>query len=245
MQIKGTVSTAGYVDPVGVYQDFVLLHSNNAAELLGWVKKSAVIAGIGVANGFEVIRYTNPACTTSDGLVSGPVYVYEQNDTSFTVSVNMNAAPYFYIKKADTTFYPWSDLPAMIPDPVDTPTPTQPTAPSSSSSSAGTTNVSINRYDFGTQTNGGIKLKVQINGKETEVLLGLNNFTYSYDTPETVYATTSYSLRKGPEGSYGTCGRVRKGQALTIIGRDRDWLIVDLGNGKSGYILEGMTGQKK
>lgn len=242
--IIGNVSRTGLISVIGKSGDFVLLSSG--INVLGYARSTDIIAGIGSGGGGDIAIYNSPACTDSCGVLNGTCFVYEENTICYKISREKNTDPYYYVKKSDVTPYSfllWSELVTVIPDPVETPVPIQPTTPSGGSSSTGTTSVNINRYDFGTQTSGGIKLKVQINGKETEVLLGLNNFTYSYDTPETVYATTAYSLRKGPEGSYGTCGRVRKGQALTIIGRDRDWLIVDLGNSKSGYILEGMTTQ--
>lgn len=140
----------------------------------------------------------------------------------------------------------YKDLTEVTPDPEpDTPAPKPPASdkpsPSNSGGNGGSGGISVYNYNFGVETNAGLKLKVKINGKETEVLLGLNNFTYAYAIPETVTAISGYNLRKGPEGSYGTCGRVKKGQALSIIGRDRDWLFVDLGDSKTGYILEGMT----
>ena len=95
--------------------------------------------------------------------------------------------------------------------------------------------------NIGKTTDDGIKMTLKINGKETEVLLALNNFTYDYSEPETVTATTRFQIRKGPDGVFGDIRSTKKGEKLTIIGRDGRWLKIDMGNGKIGYILEDMT----
>jgi uncharacterized protein YgiM (DUF1202 family) len=44
-----------------------------------------------------------------------------------------------------------------------------------------------------------------------------------------------------PNAAFDTYRNVRKGTQLTIIGQDREWLKVDMGNGKIAYVLEDMT----
>ena len=95
--------------------------------------------------------------------------------------------------------------------------------------------------NFGISSGEGIKLKVNINGKETEVMLTLSNFTYTYDVPVQATTVCAYNLRKGPDASYGTAKKVKTGAEITIIGRDRDWLVADIGGGKVAYIPEGMV----
>ena len=182
-------------------------------------------------------------------------YINKSNVPSFTFSscdenwyeirYNGNTAyipkPYITMGKPSPTVTP---RPTITPRPTFRPWPTpdpNPGGGGGGSSDTPTVVVVDDGGSLGKTTDEGIQMTLKINGKETEVLLALNNFTYDYTDPETVTAITSYQLRKGPDASFGNYTHVKKGAQLTIIGRDGRWLKVDMGNEKIAYILEDMT----
>lgn len=185
--------------------------------------------------------------------VAGQVIIHGQFGDFYYISVG---GTYGYVLKSSVSNISAGPIPTITPtprpsytpSPTRTPRPTKTPAPqpggdpnpggNGGNDTPGILPVGDN---FGTPTDEGIKMKLKINGVETEVLLALNNFTYDYSTPEIVTTITSYQLRKGPDASFGTYQRVKKGAELKIIGRDGRWLKVDMGNGKVAYILEDMT----
>ena len=79
---------------------------------------------------------------------------------------------------------------------------------------------------------------------QTVLIINLSNWTRcSISTLIKHVVIFAFGLDKvsSPNAAFDTYRNVRKGTQLTIIGQDREWLKVDMGNGKIAYVLEDMT----
>ena len=90
-------------------------------------------------------------------------------------------------------------------------------APGPDYGSGGSASSQLPAVNLGQGSGEGVTMTVEINGKKTQVLLSIQNFTYDYDQPETVRVITGFNLRKGPNAAFGTYQKARRGMLLTII----------------------------